>query len=243
MKIIGGFSTNVGRVRKVNQDSIFCRIAKKKKSYISLSAVCDGVGGLEHGEIASALIVNNMEEWWNSIMSWIDIETVDTDILFAHLKDAAEEWNLILYDYMRVRRMDMGTTMSMCLTIRDKYYIIQVGDSRVYLYRSGNLFQLTTDATENRLKSGSMKPYLTNYMGMSAELFFTTASGTLECNDLILTCCDGLYHNLLLEDVKSKSNFLGKEKKLEQLSNMLVETMMQRGERDNISVVLLSVLK
>ena len=55
--------------------------------------------------------------------------------------------------------------MSLFMLVRNYYFIIQVGDSRVYLYREKRLHQLTVDASTTKLKNGRMKQYLNNYLG------------------------------------------------------------------------------
>lgn len=63
--------------------------------------------------------------------------------------------------------------MSLFMLVRNYYFIIQVGDSRVYLYREKRLHQLTVDASTTKLKNGRMKQYLNNYLGKSDELWFS----------------------------------------------------------------------
>ena len=240
MKVISGSYTDIGTTREVNQDSIFCRTYKKKKEYISLAVVCDGIGGLQFGEIASAYIVEEISRWWDEVLTWIDPDDTDPDIIFSHVRDAAEQWNSDFYEYKISQDIQTGTTMSLLLTVRDKYYIIQVGDSRVYLLRDGELKQLTIDATVSRLgNNGEMKSYLNNFMGKDEELFYTTMNGDIVSGDLFIVCCDGLYHHLELDDINVKKSNIANEKKVNSFCNNLTKKMMSRGEKDNISVVML----
>ena len=198
MKLISGSYTDIGTTREVNQDAVFCRVLKGKKEYISLAVVCDGIGGLSCGEIASGFIVDEIAQWWNSLASWVDPDMVEPDLVISHVKDAAEEWNSNFYEYKLSQAIETGTTMSLLLTVQNRFYIIQVGDSRVYVVKNGVLKQLTTDASVSRLNSnGVMKSYLNNFMGKSEELFYTISEGEINTGDLFIVCCDGFYHNLI----------------------------------------------
>jgi len=236
MKLTGACVTDVGNTRAVNQDAILFRAFEKGGQYFAVLAVCDGVGGLELGEVASTLVVRRINEWFDGVLQWIDICSIDPEVLHAHLKDAAEMWNQAVCECRQQRRVSMGTTMSLLMLIRDRYYIIQVGDSRVYLYREDELRQLTVDASVSQLKSGRMKQYLDNFMGKAMELWFTSGTDLVQEGDLFLVCSDGLYHCLGVEDVREIYQEIRNEKRAEEACRQLIEKMMLRGERDNLSL-------
>lgn len=236
MKLTGGCATCVGNTRKINQDAIRYRLAQKKGQYFSVLAVCDGIGGLEKGEVASALVVRRIDEWFDRIVQWLDIPEADPEVVYAHLKDAAEEWNLAVCEYRKSHGVQTGTTLSLLMLLRDRYYTLHVGDSRIYLCGKKDWKQLTVDASVTQMKNGRMKTYLDNYMGKSEELWFTSSSGPVRGGDLFLVCSDGLYHHLLQEDIREISLDGLDEKKAEAACRILIEKMLARGERDNISV-------
>ena len=134
MKLFGACATDVGCRRKVNQDSIIFLSDNINGRIISVVAVCDGVGGLESGEIASAIVIRGVRKWFDGIMEWLDESLFEPELLFSHLKDAAEAWNEEVFDYKVVNSVEMGTTMSILLIADTSYYVLQVGDSRVYSY-------------------------------------------------------------------------------------------------------------
>ncbi len=238
IKIKGGFVTNIGSTRKVNQDAICLFIKEDLRYCFAFGAVCDGVGGLEHGEFASLTVIEEIREWYEKVAGWIDIQNIETEILYAHLLDAVEEWNRNLRDKMYHAGLRTGTTLSAIMIIRDRYYIIQIGDSRIYRYRE-HLEQLTVDATVSRLKDGKMKEYLSNYMGKDDTLWYTTAEGTVREGDMFLFCSDGGYHLLLEADVEKVYRTCTNRVDLTKRCEELVQTMIQRGERDNISLGLI----
>lgn len=235
MRVSGSCATEMGNTRGVNQDSIFFRSLTNRNQHFALGIVCDGVGGLTHGELASGMVTEAAFQWFSEVAAWIDIETVDWEVLFSHFRDAAEEWNRLVRETVIERGIQMGTTMSALLLLRERYYIIQVGDSRVYQYHNG-LRQLTTDACVTRIQNGKIKQYLSNYMGKNDTLWFTTAEGILREGDMFLYGSDGFYHFLTEEDVTELYRRKTMDTDLHAVCKELIASMLQRGEKDNISV-------
>lgn len=236
MKLFEGFYSDIGTTRKVNQDSIVCRKLEQKKNSFAVVAVCDGIGGLERGEVASEIISECINETFEQITEWIEIDSANSDVIILHIKDAVDEANERLYNYRIANGVQMGTTMSLLIIIRDMYYIIQVGDSRTYLYRDGFLQQLTVDASVSMMINGKMKAYLDNYMGKDINVWYTISEGMVMPEDLFIVCCDGFYHQLKTEDlIFNRREFYSVERANKKCKE-LVHEMMKRGERDNISV-------
>lgn len=240
MKLSGGCATDKGSVRTVNQDAIFFQAFEKERQYFALGAVCDGVGGLSHGEIASHLVIRAIEEWFQNVSAWIDMKTAVPEILFSHLKDAVEECNRTIFEMMESRGYQMGTTLSALMILRDRYYILQAGDSRVYLYQK-HLRQLTIDHVVSRLRDGRMKQYLTNYIGKGDDLWFETAEGKVREGDIFLYASDGLCHFLKDEDMEKVFQYGMRRKNINDVCGELIEVMKLRGERDNLSAGLICI--
>lgn len=243
MKLIGACATDIGTTREVNQDAILYRAAGKGANQFAVLAVCDGIGGLDRGEIASGIVMRGINTWFEDVMTWIDIGTVEEAVLYAHLKDMADQLNSAVWEYREENGIHTGTTMSLLMIIRNSYFIIQVGDSRVYSFYDGELCQLTVDASVSRLKDGRMKSYLDNYMGKDAELWFSTVSGEIRKDEMFLACSDGLYHRLTREDAQDLYNAMANDKKAEVMCGELIKRMMERGERDNISAGAIRVME
>lgn len=241
MRLNGGSATCVGNVREINQDAIVFRSFGCGEYYFAILAVCDGIGGLEHGEIASAMLREGIGRWFDGIIQWLDVKTAEEDILYAHLKDAAEEWNRTVYECQRQNGVRMGTTMSFLMIVRDRYFILQVGDSRVYCYRKDELRQLTEDDSVSKMKNGKMKLYLNNYMGRADELWFSSVSGIVEHGDFFLVCSDGLYHKMDVADVRDARSEVCQGQAIEKVCEQLIYKMMKRGESDNISAGIIAV--
>lgn len=144
MEYITGICTDVGISKKVNQDAAMIRQAETKKGNVVLGVVCDGMGGLEKGEIASSTVITGMSEWF---------EKVFPDLLYHNFTFEAikKSWlNLLLQLNNRIsiygdhHGIKLGTTITVLLLIEDAYYICNVGDSRVYCLNS-QIQQMTRD--------------------------------------------------------------------------------------------------
>ena len=243
MKIYGGCKTDIGIARSVNQDAIIFRTVEDKGQSFTVGAICDGVGSLDHGEIASSMLVSKIDEWYWDLLEWIDILTVDETELFSHLKDAVESWNQDIVNYIRTSGVRTGSTMSIIMIIRDRYYIIQVGDSRVYVYQNA-LRQLTKDASITKVANNGMKKnYLTNYVGMQEELNYTETVGIINENDLYIYGSDGFYHFFNEEHAKKMIKKSPRVTDWEKVCEKYIEEIKALGERDNISIGVIVVGK
>lgn len=232
--VTGGCATSIGAVREVNQDAIMLRTIQQKGETLAVGIICDGIGGLEHGELASQTVIRAAEEWFDSISEWIDVVHAEAQIIFSHLKDAAEEWNTLVRELIESECIRTGTTMSAIMLLRNQYFIVHVGDSRIYRYRQ-ELEQLTLDESIARACEGRMKLYLDNFLGKQDELSFMTYEGELEKGDLFLYGSDGFYHKLTQEDVE-QLDIRPRKTDMNVLCEDMIQTMIHRGERDNISV-------
>lgn len=235
MRIRGSYGSNIGR-REVNQDAVLYRDMVQKENCFALCAVCDGVGGLEHGELASGFLADRIGSWFEDVGKWLDIGKVEVGVLFSHLKDAAELWNEELWQQCRDTGMRMGSTMSLLMIIRDCYYIVHVGDSRIYRCRGNILEQMTADESVARMKNGRIKNYLSNYMGKEEGLQFQSLSGTVRDGDMFIVCSDGFYHHLTSDDIPELQRVYKKNSKLDEICRRMIQVMIERRERDNISI-------
>ena len=224
----------------MNQDAVMCRILGSGDGCCALAMVCDGIGGLEHGEIASGLLIRKASNWVSRLEGWLDPAAADPEVLFSHLRDAAEEWNGELLDYFAGEKLSSGTTMSALMLVRERFCIVHVGDSKVYrIRREGLPEQISTDDSVSILRDGRVKKYLNNYMGMQPELRFQSIEGRLEHGDLFLVCSDGFCHHLEQEDVRKIGRSFRRGKGQDEACMNVIRSLMERGERDNISVAVL----
>lgn len=241
MRLYTGCMTCTGNVREENQDTVVLKVKEKKGKYFLVLAVCDGIGGLEHGETAAKLAADRIGEWFEMTERWIDFSRTDGEVLYAHLKDVAEECNTLIRRYQAEYKIRTGSTLSLLMIYKEKYYIVQVGDSRIYCYHDRELEQLTQDASVTKITNGVFKSYLNNYLGKSDELWFTEKQGSLRQGDILLVCTDGFYHHLTTADIAAVQSSTGREKTLNAVCGTLIERMLLRGETDNITLGLVKV--
>jgi protein phosphatase len=234
MLVIGGCRTDIGTTRKNNQDAVLFRKHENGGSFFVMGVVCDGIGGLEHGEIASYEVIKAANMWFDNVSEWIEVNSVDREIIFAHFKDAAEEWNGIVRKYIVEQNISTGTTMSAIIILQEYYYVIHVGDSRVYRY-NGVLEQVTNDESIARMTKNQMRLYLDNYIGKRDELEFKTYQGRINNGDMFIYCSDGFYHTLKLNDVKYVYEHI-KSEEIQELCKRVIEKRIKCGETDNLSV-------
>lgn len=139
--------SDCGPYRKGNQDAYCARIAQTPVGTIAMVAVCDGMGGLKHGEVASAAVVTAFGDWFDQTLP---------GMIWGGLNAGAvsNSWNAVLQQqHEKIRSFGqrngirIGTTASVMLLTGAQYYILQVGDSRVYVDDAAQTRQLTVDQT------------------------------------------------------------------------------------------------
>ena len=231
--------TDIGRKRELNEDYIY-QTVENIGSLDNLFIVADGMGGHKAGDFASKNTV----------------ETLVREISFAHedkeitaiIKAAIDKANAYIFKCSEenFEMRGMGSTLVVC-TVQDKTAIIaNVGDSRLYLIREGEILQITKDHSyvEEMVKLGEInreearnhpdKNIITRAIGVKNDVnadFFTV---DLKNKDKLLLCSDGLTNMLVDSEILDYiENF-----ELEEAVNKLVEEANNKGGRDNISVVL-----
>lgn len=238
-----GFKCNRGVVRENNEDA--CFVIPSHDFYI----VADGVGGNNSGEVASRTAVSEIAEFvnQNDLSNCADIEEI-----FERLLKAISIANDKIYqtgmEYIANR--GMATTVVMTY-IKDKTaYIANVGDSRAYLFRSGELRQLTNDhtyvnelvnqgvITENEAEHHKQKNVITKALGAEYNIEPDFYIITLNKGDIMMLCTDGLYGEVNeAEIIESIERVDG----MNDLCTDLVGKAIKAGGRDNITVVCLKI--
>ena len=127
--------TDVGIAKKVNQDSLTVKVANTPYGETAIAVICDGMGGLEQGEIASAVVVRTYEQWFLKGLPSALHESggrLDASWLRESWDRLANDCNARILDYSRERKTAMGTTLTVLLLFEGCFYISHVGDCRVY---------------------------------------------------------------------------------------------------------------
>ncbi len=256
--------TDVGTTKTVNQDSLTVKVANTLCGEAAFAVMCDGMGGLEQGEIASTLVVRAYEQWFLRELPQLLSRGFSEDRLKQVWHHLANECNERVMEYGRGRAA-MGTTLTALLLLEGRYYISHVGDCRVYVMGNG-MEQLTADQTyvAREVALGHMTPeqalndarrnVLLQCIGTVSSVKPDFLMGDFYAGDSFLVCSDGFRNNLTEADIYKychttleKMDWLV-AKRMENSHFMngrlrgIIDSLKERGERDNISVVLLKVM-
>ena len=146
MRYVATADTDIGISKDTNQDSVLIKHASTDKGEVLLAVVCDGMGGLSKGELASATVIRAFADWFDNELPF-ELENVDLNVIGAKWSLMLKELNAQILEYSKSNALEgVGTTFSGILFVDDQYIIGHVGDTRVYHIGSA-LTQLTTDQT------------------------------------------------------------------------------------------------
>lgn len=252
MKYFGGASTDVGIIKQTNQDSACVKIAEfENKGQAAMVVICDGMGGLSKGELASSTVIRKCSEWFERELPR-KINSYTWPALSAEWCKIIREQNQKILDYGKTIGTNLGTTFSMLLIIEDNYMIVHVGDSRVYEI-SDRVVQLTEDQTfiNREIKNGNMtreeaavhpkRNMLLQCVGASREVNPAVSFGAIRPNTVFMLCSDGFRHVLTENEIYEgfKPAAINSVEAMRSNSVRLIDTVKKRNERDNITVALL----
>ena len=234
-------ATDVGRVRKVNQDYIFCSMRPVGK-LPNLFIVADGMGGHKAGDLASRYTVETLIENIKNSYSDNPITIINDAIVNANtrLLEKAEESE----DYT-----GMGTTLVVCTIIGESMYVANVGDSRLYLYDE-KLSQITRDHSlvEEMVALGKLnrdearkhkrKNVITRAIGGGKEVMADFFEAELTAGNRIVMCSDGLSN---MVDDGEIEQVLSSDLSIEDKTRKLIDRANENGGMDNIAVVIVEL--
>jgi protein phosphatase len=234
MKFFG--ATDVGLKRSNNED------AWMVLGELGAAILADGMGGENCGEVGSAVTVETVAEYLRAPEAGLARE--------AAAKEAIRAANTRVLETARNRREcdGMGSTVVVALWWGAELVLANVGDSRAYLYRAGELRQLTYDQnfanelrtrlgfSEDRLRQMPNRNVLTMAVGIFEEVLIRTHAEKLEPGDQILLCSDGLYGPVDDENIGAS---LGRVEGLDQKVRRLIAMANEAGGPDNVTAILL----
>ena len=235
--------SDVGQRRKVNEDAAGYF---ESKNNIPLMMVCDGIGGHNAGEIASAMALMSIGQAWGKT-EFNDIEEV-YQWLIQKITEANEAIFTRSAQYEDL--YGMGTTVVVASIIGNQLMIANVGDSRAYVLRNFQLKQLTEDQSlvNALLKSGEITPeeaenhpnknIVTQSLGVTSSVEIDFVRMTMKNEDTLILCSDGLSDMLSLEEIRNVMNHYSD---VEQQVEKAVQEANEAGGRDNITVAIAKI--
>ena len=254
MKYLTVAETDVGIVKETNQDSVLVKHADSKLGEIVLAIICDGMGGLSKGELASATVVRRFSEWFEEELPG-ELQKLDFEVISGKWSLMLKDLNTSIGKYGETHGVRLGTTFTALLIVKDNYLIGHVGDTRVYEIDS-SLNQLTEDQTfiARELKKGTITPeqarvdkrrnMLLQCIGASPNVEPEMKTGKCRTGAFLL-CSDGFRHEISEKEIFDMIN----PKKLSDKEDMhkklraLIEMDKKRKEKDNISAVLIKAFE
>jgi serine/threonine protein phosphatase PrpC len=225
-----GHGTHVGLRRTRNEDTYHADVS------LGLFLVADGMGGHQHGEVASALVRDAMVAGVSAGLGLIDSINGAAEKLLAHSRPGSDI-------------LPMGTTIAALRIAGSSYEVAWVGDSRIYLWQQ-TLRQVSHDHSlvQALVKAGQLDPaqaarhpqrnVLTQALGVTAtpQLHIGMSRGALEPGMTFLLCSDGLTEDV--DDASIARTVARTDLTAQECADHLLLSALDAGGGDNISVVL-----
>lgn len=239
MKLFGYGITDVGRVKQINQDSLFYAVTDDASA--GVFAVADGVGGLKFGEVASAKAAEHIGKWWQNLSESDFAQGIEeiadslSELIFAVNSD--------IYSFNEANQTKSATTLSLVFLHGGNYCIAHVGDSRVYacVREEKKIYQLTTDHTKDIVveRDGHqiVKSALTDGIGHRKSIKCDLSFGPL--NSAVsgfFVCSDGVYKK---QNEQRIAEIIFADE-ANACANLILGAK-QAGESDNITAAYVSV--
>ncbi len=245
--------TDVGLVREHNEDNYLIadlgtgsrdpQTLREVSSTGLLLAVCDGMGGAAAGEVASQMAVDTLYE-----MMRRSVPAIDRDGLARSLVASIEEAGTRIFEAARAdrSRRGMGTTATVAALMDKTLFVGQVGDSRAYILRSGELKQITKDQslvnqlieagqlTEDEAEAFEHSNIILQALGTTEQVSVDLTFLELRSGDRLLMCSDGLsglVHGDVIREV------LAEYRDLSACCERLIELAKAGGGHDNVTVI------
>ena len=239
----GYFTTDKGKTRKINQDYIYCSdepVGLLPNLYI----VADGMGGYNAGDFASRCSVEAFVS---------QVQKNEQPTVISTMSDALKTANATVLKNARENEelSGMGTTFVAATVFPDRTYVLNVGDSRLYLL-GNEMKQITVDHSyvEEMVRKGEIqrkdarihpkKNVITRAVGVAdaVEADFYEVE-TMEDSRFLLLCTDGLTN--MVEDEEIRHTVMRNMEKPQEALQNLVKSANEYGGKDNISIIIISL--
>ena len=254
--LVIGRRTDVGQERSLNEDSLLtldmAAVCRSINTPVGLFAVADGMGGHEAGDTASQLTVRTIAQ--HAVSQVLMPAAVGEPLPDARecLSAATHAANQAVYDRRKAAGTDMGTTLVMALVVGDVATIANVGDSRAYLLKACDVAQITTDHSlvERLVATGQITPeevarhpqknIIYRVIGDKPRLEPDLFEQYLAPGEALLLCSDGLSGMVSGDQIWHTWRTSTSP---QEACDRLVELANQAGGEDNVTVVIVQVIR
>lgn len=252
MNFIISANTDIGISKDTNQDSLTSMVINTPIGRMAFAVLCDGMGGLAKGEVASASVINAFRRWALEELPKLCEAPLEDSVIRSQWEKIVENQNQRIKAYGASQGVRLGTTVVAMLLTQTRYFILNVGDSRAYELCSG-LRQITADQTfvarevalghmtQEEAETDSRRSVLLQCVGASEEVYPEMFFGDVQQDAVYMLCSDGFRHEITAEEIyeKLQPGVLYDEHSMRNNCVSLIELNKQRQERDNISVSLI----
>ena len=246
-------ATDPGMVRSHNEDSVAADPAN------GLVVLADGMGGYNAGEVASGMattvIVTEMQQALSRVRPFDNDPKTNQPVAARLLREQVLKANTSIYQAAQSQPQyaGMGTTLVVCLFYDNRMLVAHLGDSRLYRLREGEFTQVTRDhsllqeqidsglITPEQAKHAQHKNLVTRALGIDPSVEPEIREYPTRPGDIYLLCSDGLNDMVEDEDIGMAVETLGANLPL--AAQQLVQMANDNGGRDNVSVILVRVLR
>ena len=232
--------SGIGKVREENQDNFFI------DDSLGLYILADGMGGMENGAAASKYAVEGLRALVAA--NYDALRNSETIRLSRSLRKTLGNLNAHLRKALGTKT---GSTLTFILLRQNRAVFANIGDSPGYLYRDGQLAQITRDhnvagmlaemgeLTPEEAKVHPLCHQLTSFVGIKGAVTASIKEIEINCGDLLLLCSDGLTGMVPENEI---SDVLASENELDAAAKKLTEMANDAGGYDNITVLLVRIL-
>lgn len=254
MEFLIAAHSDVGIKKHTNQDSLMVKVVDTDYGKVCFALVCDGMGGLSKGELASASLIRIFSRWFEEEFPEILYKGIQAEVLKKNWEQLVYEANFRIGSYSTQNQVKMGTTIVAMLFVGNVYYVLNVGDSRAYEL-TASVRQITKDQTviQREMDLGRMTPeeakrdprrnMLLQCVGASNVIDPDFFMGEIHNGSNFLLCSDGFRHVIGPEEILEKLGPTASRTEQEMMENVrfMIELNKYRHEEDNISAVLIRV--
>lgn len=250
MKYLVVADTDIGIRKQTNQDSLLVKYGNSEAGEVLLAVICDGMGGLDKGEVASATAIREFARWFHEDLPY-ELETLDMQVIGGKWSLLLKELNVKIAEYGKKINSRLGTTFTGILLAGNEYAVVHVGDSRLY-HISTTIKQMTKDQTfvarevsrgtltAEQARTDKRRNMLLQCVGASAKLEPDIMTGRIE-KGVYMLCTDGFRHEISEREMFENLNpdVLRNKDIMQKNARYLIDQIKLRQEKDNISVILI----
>lgn len=265
VQLLVASNSDAGDVRRSepNEDSTLVlqlqRVHESMSTPAGVFFMADGLGGHDNGQLASRMTVNIIaERMTRELLSaplqtekeGAEVKPLEEDDLVGLLRGTIEEANQALCKKNQRDETDMGSTLTGCMIVGEHAYIVNVGDSRTYMVRGGQIYQLTTDHSlvGQMVASGLIEPddvythparsQIYRSLGDKPNVQVDIFQQQLLPGDILLSCSDGLWEMVRNPQIES---ILNSAPDPQTACTQLIDAANANGGEDNVSAVIVFV--